>query len=576
MNTELAAVFERIADLLEITGSDAFRVNSYRRVSRVIRDLTDDVRKIHEAGVLRELNGIGKATAEKIEEFINTGNIKLHEDLRKKVPDGLIELLKIQGLGPKKVALIYNELGVSSIDDLEAAVEDGRVEALPGMGKQSAARIIEGIAFLRTSKGRTPYGIAAPKVAELLELVRSIECVQQAEAAGSFRRGLETVGDIDLLCVCDDGAATVEAFVQRSQPVRVLASGDTKGSVTVALAGDREIQVDLRVVPAESFGAALQYFTGSKEHNVRIRERAAKRGWKLNEWGLFDGDDVIAGDTEAGIYAKLDLPHFPPETREDRFEFDDGFDPDALIRLDQLRGDLHTHTTASDGKNSIEQMADAAKALGYEYLVITDHSKSSVIANGLSVERLREHIAAIREADKKIKGIRLLSGTECDILPDGSLDYPDDVLAECDLVVASIHVAMEKGKKSPTERTLAAIANPYVTIIGHPTGRLIGRRKAMDIDMGAVVESAAANGTVIEINSSWQRLDANDVHARQALRAGAMLSIDTDAHSVTDLSRMHLGVMTAKRAGIPADRIVNTLPINDLLAIVERKRSMAD
>lgn len=573
MNTELAAVFERIADLLEITGSDTFRVNSYRRVSRVIRDLSDDVRKIHEAGVLRELNGIGKATAEKIEEFLSTGKIQLHEDLQKKVPEGLIELLRIQGLGPKKVALIYNALGVSNIDELESAVEDGRVEALPGMGKQSAARIVDGIAFLRSSKGRTPFGVAAPRVETLLELVRSIDGVQQAEAAGSFRRGLETIGDIDLLCVCDDGAATVEAFIKRCEPVRVLASGETKGSVTVALAGDREIQVDLRVVPAESFGAALQYFTGSKEHNVRIRERAAKRGWKLNEWGLYNGEDVIAGEDEAGIYAKLDLPHFPPETREDRFEFEDEFDPDALIQQSQLRGDLHTHTTASDGKNSIEEMANAAKALGYEYLVITDHSKSSVIANGLSIERLREHFDAIREADKKVKGIRLLCGTECDILPDGSLDYPDDMLAECDLVVASIHAAMEKGKKSPTERTLAAIANPYVTIIGHPTGRLIGRRKAMDMDMSAVVEAAAVNGTAIEINSSWQRLDANDIHARQALGAGVMLSIDTDAHSVTDLSRMHLGVMTAKRAGIPTDRIINTLGIDELLAFVGRKRS---
>lgn len=576
MNTELAAVFERIADLLEITGSDAFRVNAYRRVSRVIRNLSDDVRKLHEAGVLRELNGIGKATAEKIEEFITTGKIKLHEDLKRKVPDGVIELLKIQGLGPKKVALIYNELGVTNLDELEAAINEGKVQQLAGMGKQSAVRIAEGIAFLRASKGRTPYGVAAPRVEALLTLVRSIMGVSRAEVAGSFRRGAETIGDIDILCVCDDGARTVEEFVRVADPVRVLAAGETKGSVTVLLPGEREIQVDLRVVGQESYGAALQYFTGSKEHNVRVRERAIKRGLKLNEWGLFDGDNAVAGADEAEIYEVLGWPCFPPETREDRFEFDDDFDPDALIRQDQLRGDLHAHTTASDGKNSIEEMALAAKALGYEYLVITDHSQSSVIANGLSVERLIEHIAAIRNADKKVKGIRLLAGTECDILPDGELDYPDEVLKQCDLVVASIHFAMEKGKRSPTDRTLAAIANPNVTIIGHPTGRLIGRRKAMDIDMGKVVEAASRNGTVIEINSSWQRLDVNDVHARQALRAGAWLSIDTDAHSTEDLKRMHFGVMTARRAGISTDRVLNALPLDQLLSTINRKRSYLD
>jgi DNA polymerase (family 10) len=350
---------------------------------------------------------------------------------------------------------------------------------------------------------------------------------------------------------------------------QVLARGDTKMSVRI----QPGFQVDLRVVPAESFGAALQYFTGSKGHNIRLREMAVKRKWRLNEWGLFDGKRPIAGVTEEEVYAKLGWPCFPPELREDRGEFDDPECVDALVAREDIRGDLHMHTTASDGVCSIEEIALAAKKLGYRYVAICDHSKSSVIANGLSVERMKRHIQDIRAADKKMKGISILVGCECDILSDGSLDYPDEILLECDLVVASIHSGMSGGKTSPTERTLAAMRNPYVTIIGHPTGRLINQRPPMKIDIPAVIEAAAKTHTGLELNASWQRLDLKDVHVRQAIDAGVAVAISTDAHSVPGLQDISYGVATARRGAARRDAILNTRTLADLRRWIARKRN---
>ncbi|MCB9865366.1 MAG: DNA polymerase/3'-5' exonuclease PolX [Phycisphaerales bacterium] len=575
MNSELARAFENIADLLQITGADTFRVNSYRRVSRTIRDLADDVRTLHEAGVLQEVKGIGKGTAGKIEEFLETGRIALLDELSKEVPAGLPRLLEIPGLGPKTIALIHSALKVSSISDLKQAIASGSLAELPGLGAQSVKKIADGIAFLEASKGRTPRGIAWAVAENYLTQLRSLPDVERVEIAGSLRRGLETIGDVDLLCISDAGAEVVRRFTTHPGVKRVLAAGPTKGSIVVDLEGGAELQVDLRVVPAASFGATWQYFTGSKEHNVRLRERAGQRGWKLNEWGLHDGDEMLAGATEEEIYARLDLPCMPPEVREDREEFAAGAAFDDLVSAADIRGDLHTHTTASDGKNSIEEMAAAARALGYKYLAITDHSRSSTIANGLSLERMREHIAAIRAANARLKGFTLLVGCECDILPNGDLDYPDELLAECDWVVASIHAAMGKGgrgKLSPTERTLKAIANRYVCVIGHPTGRLINRREAMELDMPRIVAAAHDTGTALEVNASWQRLDLKDLHVRQAIQAGVRLCIDTDAHRTTQLAAITHGVATARRGWARRGDVLNTLPLKDLKAWVARKR----
>ena len=558
VNQELARIFEEIADLLEIEGADVFRINAYRKAARVIDELGEDVADVAARSELTKIPGIGKGTAEKIQQYLAEGRITVHQELRSKLPEGLLTLLTIPGLGPKKVAALYKQLKVTTIEQLRSAIAAGQVEKLPGFGAKSVENILEGIGFLASSAGRTPLGIAWEIAENLVRDVAAFPGVRRAEAAGSLRRGRETVGDLDLLCEAKNGPAVVKAFTKLPHAKKVLAAGDTKGAITVFNPEGGEIQVDLRVVPAESFGAALQYFTGSKEHNVRLREVAAKKGWKLNEYGLFEGDRVLAGKDEAGIYKKLGLPFIPPEMREDRGELAAAKKLPKLVTLADIRGDLHVHTTASDGRNTIEEMAAAAKARGYCYLAITEHSKSSVIANGLSADKLRRHADRIRALGSKLKGITLLAGIEVDILADGTLDYPDSVLADLDWVVASIHSAQGQDRKKVTARTIAAIQNPHVHAIGHPSGRLLGKRDAMDLDWEAVFEAAARSGTALEVNAAWQRLDLKDVHVRQALEAGCYLAICTDAHATDQLDQMHFGVTTARRGWAGPDRILNT------------------
>ncbi len=571
INAELVRAFEQIADLLEIDGADTFRISSYRRAARTLEDLSEDVATVAAEQRLTELSGIGKGTAERIQQFLTTGRIPLLDELEAKFPPGLPKLLEIPGMGPKKVGLVYRELKVGHLDDLKKVVASGALAQLPGMGEASVKKIADGIAFLESSAGRTPLGIALPVAEELVRRVAEFPGVRNVAIGGSLRRGAETVGDVDLLCDADDGAAVVRQFIGLEGVRRVLASGGTKGSVTVDAGGGRELQIDLRVVESDSFGAALQYFTGSKAHNVRLRERAVARKWKLNEYGLFDGDKPIAGPTEEDVYKKLGLPWIPPELREDRGELEQP--PPELVGLDDIRGDLHMHTVASDGRCTIEEMAGAAQAIGYRYIAVCDHSKSSTIANGLSVDRMKKHIAAIRRINEHFKGMEILVGCECDILPDGALDYPDDILAECDWVVASIHSAMGSGKHSPTARTLAAIENPYVCAVGHPTGRLINQRAAMELDMAAVVKAAARTKTMLEVNASWQRLDLKDLHVRQALSAGVMLTINTDAHHADQLSQMRFGVATARRGGTTKTDVANCLTLAGLRKRIALKRN---
>jgi DNA polymerase (family 10) len=404
--------------------------------------------------------------------------------------------------------------------------------------------------------------------------MRRVKTVKRVEIGGSVRRGCETIGDIDLLCESDSGAAVVKAFTGLPLVKKVLASGDTKGSVLVDRRDGVQMQADCRVVPKASFGAALQYFTGNKDHNVRLREMAAKKKWKLNEWGLFDGDKQIAGNDEESIYKKLGLTMMPPEQREGRGEFE-AKEMEPLVALSDIRGDLHMHTSASDGTVEAAEMAQGAHELGYEYIAITDHSKSSAVANGLSIDRMWRQIEKLRKLNEHHDFVTILVGCECDILADGKLDYPDQILAACDIVVASVHSALRQDPKKITARVLKAMDNPYVTIMGHPTGRLINRRAAMELDMNAVVAHAAKTHTVLELNASWQRLDLCDRHVRMARDAGVMLSIDTDAHSVAQLAQMRYGIVTARRGWLRAKDVLNTMPLPSVRKCIAKKRSRA-
>ncbi len=572
--SEIAKAFERIADLLEIDGGDRFRINSYRRTSRTIKDSTEDLEALAKANKLTSMPGVGKGTAERILQFIETGTSDVLQELEAKLPPGLPALLEIPGMGPKKVALVHDSLDVKSMDELKAVIESGAMAELPGLGATSVKKIAEGIAFLESSGGRTPLGIAWPMAEALAEKVRRLTGVRRVEIAGSLRRGQETIGDIDILCEADDGEAIIKKFVSFSDVKRILASGETKGSVTVERDKGKELQVDLRVVPTASFGAAWQYFTGSKEHNVSLREIVVKKKLRLNEYGLFDGEHSVAGAKEEDIYEALGVSFVPPELREDRGEFTSEASFEDLVKLADIRSDLHMHTIASDGKNTIDEMAEAAKARGYEYIAICDHSKSSTIANGLSIERMQAHIKAIREANDCLDGITILVGCECDILSNGEMDYPTEILEQCDWVVASIHAAMGSGGKklSATERTIAAMENPFVCVIGHPTGRLINRRKPMDLNMAAVIEAAKRTGTMLEINAAWQRLDLKDLHVRQAIAGGVMLSINTDSHRTQGFEQMRYGIATARRGGAKKHDVANCLPLEKLRQRVAKKR----
>ncbi|MCG8407943.1 MAG: DNA polymerase/3'-5' exonuclease PolX [Phycisphaerales bacterium] len=567
-------IFNEMADLLEIKGEQVFRINSYRRAARTIKDLADDIETVAGDGELAKLPGIGKSTAEKIEEYLNKGKISKHQALLQSVPAGLPALLNIPGMGPKKIALAWKALDVTGVSDLKRVIDSGELAQLKGMGAKSVEQIAAGLQFAEGVSDRTPLGLAWPLAEELAEHMRKVKGVRRVEIGGSLRRGCETIGDLDLLCEAKDGERVVQAFTSLPHTKSVLASGKTKGSIMVDRRDGAEIQVDCRVVPKESFGAALQYFTGSKEHNVRLREIAVKKKWKLNEWGLFDGDTQLAGKDEASIYKKLGVPFVPPEQREDRGEFDLS-KPERLITLKDIRGDLHSHTTASDGKTDAETMARAAADLGYEYIAITDHSKSSAVANGLSIDRMWRQIEKLRELNKRLDTITVLVGCECDILADGSLDYPDKILAACDFIVASVHSAMRQDREKITARVTMAMENPHVCVLGHPTARLINRREPMDLDMAAVVAKAAETDTALELNASWQRLDLNDRHVRMAVDAGVKISINTDSHSVAQFDQMKLGVATARRGWARAKDVINTLPLPSLRNWIAAKRERA-
>ena len=571
-NREIAEIFETIADLLEIKGEAVYRVIAYRRAGEALRSLGRDVNIVWEEDDLEAIPGVGKAIAAKIDELLRTGHLEFYEKLTAEVPPGLADVLKVGGVGPKKAALFWKELDITTIDDLEQAARNGELRQLSGIGERSEARILENIiAQKRQQTGRVLLGEAWTKAQKLLFRLREIEGVQRAEAAGSLRRMRETIGDLDLLVCAQDTPHVIQAFVAFPEVDRVLGQGEIKASVELI----DGLRVQLWVHPPERFGSALQYATGSQGHNVRLREAAQKAGLSLSEHGYQNQEGgMIFCLEEEEVYNVLGLPWIPPTLREDRGEIKAAKEAELpqLLELEDLRGELHTHSVWSDGKSSIMEMAEAAIELSMEYLVISDHSRSLGIAGGLSIEDLRAQRAEIKRVQKGIgKKLTLLQGSEVEILANGELDYPDEILQELDIVIASLHTSLRQPREQVTERVLRTIKNPHVDIIAHLTGRLIGKRDPADLDVDAIFQAAAEHDVVLEINSNPERLDLKDTHARRALASGCRLAINTDAHHPDHFAFRRFGVGTAQRAWAEAPSIVNTWPLDRLQAWIKSR-----
>ncbi len=570
VNETIADMFDTIADVLELQGDIPYRIRAYRNAARTIRDLDRNVADVAAEGKLEELPGIGKDLAEKIREFLRTGRMAKYEEVVSQVPPGLIELLHIPGLGPKRVRLLHEHLGITDLEDLRHALDAGRIQGLPGMGAKTVENIRRGLAMYEASKERMPLGRALPIAEEIAQQISQLPGTSRVVIAGSARRMKETVGDIDILTIADNGEATIQAFVHFPQVREILAAGDTKGSVVL----HNGLQVDLRVVPAESYGAALHYFTGSKAHNIKIRTIARERGLKINEYGIFRGDERIAGEEEDDVFEVLGMQWIPPEMREDRGEIElalEGKLP-TLVEMKDIRGDLQMHSKWSDGANTIRELALAARELGYEYIAVTDHSPRVRVAGGMSIDEVWQRQKEIEAVNREFDDIRVLSGAEVDIHPDGTLDYPDDVLAAFDIVLVSIHSGFKMDAGQMTERILRAVENPYVHILAHPTGRLIGQREPYEFDVEAVLKRCAELGVAVEINGYYLRLDLNDVLAHRAKSLGCTISLGTDAHQANHLSMMRYAVGTARRAWLEPRDVLNTRPLPDLLEWLNKRR----
>ncbi len=566
-NRDIAEIFENIADLLEIKGESVFRVLAYREGAQTIRDLPRDLSAIHAEGKLTELPNIGETLADKIEEMLTTGELQFYKRITAEIPLSLVEILHVNGVGPKKVKRFWQELGILTLPDLESAAREGKLRGMSGMGAKSEQKILEGIEALKRRTNRLSIGIVLPIAQSILNDLLKLPQAQYGDIAGSLRRYKSTIGDVDILIVSDDAAPIMDAFVNRADVGRILGHGPTKSSVELL----QGLQVDVRVLPAERYGTALSYFTGSKDHNVRLREIALKQGLSLNETvfsKVETGEEVVLCATEEEVYKTLGLPYIPPELREDRGEVEaaQAGNLPHLIELEDIRSDLHMHTTWSDGHLSIREMAEAARQRGLSHIVITDHSRSLGIANGLSIERLMEQQKAIREVDAEMgPDFTVLHGTEMEIKSDGALDYPDEILAQLDLVIASLHTSLRQPREEITQRLLNAIRNPHVDMIGHPRGQLIPEREPADLDMDTIFAAAREHGTVMEINANPRRLDLDDSHARRAQELGIKLAINTDAHSAGELDLTHYGVATARRGWIQPENVINTWTTGQLL-----------
>jgi DNA polymerase (family X) len=569
-NVAIARIFAQIADLLEIKSENPFKIRAYRNAAETITHATERLASCTEAQ-LRGIAGIGKDLAAKIREIVETGDAQYHRELLEQFPPTILDLLRLQGVGPKTVAQLYTQLGVRTVDELEAACRDGRIRDLKGMGAKKEQLILKACAERKQHTGRHLLPEAAAAANLLLDYLRA-ECPTATFVeVGSIRRGAETSGDIDILATGTD-PHVMPAFTAYKLVDRVLVQGDTKSSVL--LAGG--IQADLRLVPVESQGAAMQYFTGSKAHNIALRDRAIARGFKLNEYGLFRIEDghLVAGRTEAEIYDALGLPEIPPELREGRGEIETAERRalPVLVTLADIRGDIHSHTTETDGREDIETMAIAARDAGLSYLAITDHSKALAMANGLDELRALAHANHVREIGGRLEGITLLAGIECDIRPDGTMDLEDDCLAQLDLVIASVHSGFNQDESEMTDRMLRAIACPWVDIIAHPTGRRLLRREASKVDLNKLIEEAASAGVALEINAQVDRLDLSDTNAKAARDRGVKIVISTDSHDKSGFQRMKWGVQVARRAWLTKEDVLNTRSVEEFRAGLRRNR----
>jgi DNA polymerase (family 10) len=570
-NTAIAKVFQDMADLLELKGENVFKIRAYQRAARTIEHLPKEIEiMLQEGEDLQTIPGVGEAIAKKTIELVSTGKLHVYEELKSQFPEGITKLLEIPGIGPKTANRLSTELGIKSVDDLEQAIKDGRVAGLFGLGDKTADNILQQIQALRRKDQRIPIGEALPVVDEVLGALRPLPGVKNLTAAGSLRRFRETVGDIDLMGTADNPEEVINAFVNLPQIREVLAKGPTKASVI--LPGG--LQADLRMVEHDSFGSLLQYFTGSKQHNITLRTREQKKGLKLSEYGITDvkTDKLEKFATEEAFYRRLGLQYIPPEIREDQGEIDlaeQGKVP-KLIELSDIKGDIHVHTDWSDGRDSIEDMAKAAKSLGYQYLAITDHSAGRGIAHGLSEERLRQQIREIKRLNAQLKGIRIFTGTEVDIRADGSIDLPDKLLVDLDVVVAAIHSAMNQSQEQITRRILGAIENPHIDIIAHPTCRLLGEREPVAVDMEAVFRAAVKYNKALEINAMPSRLDLKDIHIYRARELGVKLIMGTDSHSTAHLGFMRFGIGIARRGWCQSKDILNTKPMKEMLAFLRK------
>lgn len=581
-NRAVADIFERVADLLEIKGEIIHRVLSYRRAAESIHDLPRDLAAIAADGGLTDIQGVGKTIAEKIEEILTTGKLEFYERLTAELPAGLVDVMRVNGVGPKKAKLFWEQLQVKDIATLEAAAKAGQLRGLPKMGEKSEANILLGIEALSRKTGRTPLGTAYPAARAMLDALLDLPQSVNGAIAGSIRRARPTIGDVDLLIAVNDmtdAAPIMDAFVGQEQVSRVLGHGPTKSSVEL----HNGLQVDLRILEKTRWGTALAYFTGSQQHNIRMRERALARRLSLNEHALSPTDEngniiedapKILCDTEEKVYEALGLPWVAPELREDGGELEaaeSGKLPN-LITLADIQSDLHMHTTWSDGTASVREMAEAALARGRKFIVITDHSVGATIANGLSIERLLAQQAEVRKVDAEMNGaIRVFHGTEMEIKADGSLDFPDEILAQLDFVIASLHVSLRQPREQITARLLNALKNPHVDLIGHPRGQLIPDREPADLDMDAVFAAAKESGIALEINANPARLDLEAQYARRAVELGILLAVDTDAHRIAELDLMHYGISTARRGWVEAPSVLNTWSLEKFEAWVRAR-----
>ncbi len=572
VNSEIARVFYEIADLLEIQGNDRFRIRSYRNAGMVVEGLPESLKNLFEKGGeegLTGIPGIGESTRAKIIEMLTTGKCGYHQELLKEMPSGMLEIIKVSGVGPKKAAFVHKELGINTVDELEKAAEAGLIQNLPGFGEVSEQKILKGIKDLKARTRQFKISTVMPIARSFTEYMSSVPGIIDIVPSGSFRRWKETIGDLDILTTCKDPHAVMEHFVKHPDVSEVLSKGETKSTVVLASG----LQVDIRVLEKKSFGAALQYFTGSKAHNVALRDRAKRMGLKISEYGVFreKGEVWVAGNKEEDVYRAVGLPWISPELRENRGEIEaaeEGRLPEEL-RYSDIKGDLHVHTKESDGAYTLEKMAEAAMKRGYEYMAVTDHSKAVGIARGLDEARLNAQIMAVEEYNDKLKRqrrkFRVLKATECDIKGDGTLDHPERILKKLDCVVASIHSGFKMGMEEMTGRVIKAIRTGLINILAHPTGRLIGEREPYQIDLAAVMEEAKRYNVAVELNSYPDRLDVNDVHCLLAKQKGVLVAISTDSHSIYHMENMVYGVHTARRGWLEKKDVLNTRGLKELM-----------